>query len=109
MIATVIPACDSPNCTDLNDNFTSYQQAKRSIKNTKFTFQDVCNTSTSSWVEGAEYYTCDNATGYLLLRTQRKEYIHRNVPMDVWLEFRETASFGRFYNSKIKGKYQLVI
>ena len=101
--------CNSQNCSDLKEDFTSYEQAEKSIENTNFTFSDTCNTSKSSWILGAEYYSCDNKNGYFLIKTKKRTYIHKDLPKGIWNEFRNADSFGKFYNSKIKGKYQLII
>lgn len=108
-IALLSISCNSQNCSDLKENFTSYEQAKKSIETTSFTFSDKCNTSKSSWILGTEYYSCDNKNGYFLIRTKKKTYIHKSLPKELWNEFKKAESFGKFYNSKIKGNYQLII
>lgn len=108
-IALLSISCNSQNCSDLKEDFTTYEQAKRSIEKTNFTLSDTCNTSKSSWILGAEYYSCNNKNGYFLIKTKKKTYIHKNLPKGMWNEFRKADSFGKFYNSKIKGKYQLII
>ncbi len=102
-------SCNSQECSELNKDFTSYEQAKKSINSTNFTFSDKCNTSKSSWILGAEYYSCDNQNGYFFIRTKKKTYIHKDLPKEIWNEFKNADSFGKFYNSKIKGNYQLII
>lgn len=37
--------------------------------------------------------------------TGNKEYIHENVPVDVWLGFKEAESKGKYYTANIKGRY----
>lgn len=102
-------SCNSQNCKELEDNFISYEQAKKSIESTSFTFTDKCDTSKSSWILEAKYYSCDKLNGYFFIRTKKKTYIHKGLPKELWNEFKNTDSFGRFYNTKIKGKYQLII
>jgi len=102
-------SCNSQNCKELEGNFSNYEQAKKSIESTNFTISDKCNTSKSSWILGAEYYSCDKQTGYFFLRTNKKTYIHKDLPKELWNEFKNADSFGKFYNGKIKGKYQLII
>ena len=72
-------SCNSQNCSDIKNSFTSYEQAKKIISSTNFTFNDNCNTSKSSWIIGAEYYSCDNQDGYFLIKTKKKTYIHKNL------------------------------
>lgn len=109
LIGLLSISCNSQNCSELKDDFTSYEQAKKSIEITKFDFSDKCNTSISSWILGAEYYSCDNKSGYFLIETKKKTYIHKDLPKEIWNEFKKADSFGKFYNSRIKGKYQLII
>ncbi|HZH68647.1 MAG TPA: KTSC domain-containing protein [Chitinophagales bacterium] len=46
---------------------------------------------------------------YFVLSTEKKTYTHKDMPIELWLEFKKATSFGQFYNSKIKGKYQLTL
>lgn len=105
----LVISCNSQNCSELKENFTSYEKAKKYINNTNFTFSDNCNTSKSSWIKGAEFYSCDNKSGYFLIETKKKTYIHKDLPKEIWNKFKKADSFGKFYNSRIKGKYQLII
>ncbi|MBW8202019.1 KTSC domain-containing protein [Flagellimonas abyssi] len=108
-IAFLSISCNSQNCSDLKESFTDFDQAKKSIERTNFRFSDKCNTRKSSWILGAEFYSCDNKNGYLLIKTKKKTYIHKNLPKELWNEFKKADSFGKFYNSRIKGKFQLII
>ncbi len=101
--------CNSQNCLDLDENFKSYEEAKYVIKSTDFNFSDSCDTSKSSWVRGAEYYSCDGDYGYLLIQLKERVYIHKDLPRELWDDFKRASSFGRFYNYNIKGKYRLRI
>lgn len=109
LIGFLSNSCYLQNCTESKIDFTSYEQAKKTIETTKFTFSDNCNTSKSSWILGAKYYSCDNTNGYFLIETNKKNYIHNNLPKEIWLEFKNSDSFGKFYNSHIKGRYQLLL
>lgn len=102
-------SCNSQNCSDLRKEFTSYEQAKKSISSTSFTFSDKCNTSKSSWILGAEYYSCDGKTGYFIIEAKSKNYIHSGVPIEMWHDFKNTNSFGSYYNRYLKGRYQLIL
>lgn len=109
LISILSISCNSQNCSELKNDFSSYQEANKLINTTDFTFSDKCNTSKSSWILNAEYYSCDERTGYFLIKTKNKTYIHKDIPKKLWNEFKNAESFGKFYNSKIKGKYQLII
>jgi hypothetical protein len=48
--------------------------------------------------------------GYFTYETKNgKNYIYRNVPMEVWQSFKNADSPGRFYNENIKGRFILVL
>jgi hypothetical protein len=102
-------SCSGKDCKTLNDNFANYESALKVIKSDDFSFSDNCNTNKSSWIENAKYYSCDNKTGYLLLKTKSKTYIHKNVPIEKWNEFKKAESFGKYYNRNIKNHFQLVL
>jgi hypothetical protein len=62
------------------------------------------DTSRSSFVTSAEYFDA-NGEGYLILGLNRRPYIYRGVPVELWRRFKAAESFGRFYNQHIKGRY----
>lgn len=73
---------------------------------TSFSFSEQLDTSKSSWIKAASYYSCDGAKGYFVLRTSKKVYIYKNVPKDLWNRFKQADSQGSFYNRQIKGRYE---
>jgi hypothetical protein len=100
-------ACFQTNCEQLPKSYDSYDEALSLIRAAKFQYEDKANTSKSSWIRGAEYYSCDGKTGYFILITDSKEYIHAGMPLDVWEGFKNAESFGKYYNDYIKHKYLL--
>ena len=107
IIALNFNSCDTQNCVELNGDFQNYKQAKNVITKTDFNYSDQIITSKSSWILKADFYSCNNVNGYFLLSTKSKTYIHKGLPMEVWLNFKKASSFGTFYNKNIKDKYQL--
>ena len=102
-VTIIITSCNHYNCSEINPNFTSYQNAIEVVQNASFTIEEKINTD-SSWIDSIEYYCCDEVSGYLIVNTKKgKSYIHKNVPIQVWNEFKNADSFGRFYNQNIKG------
>ncbi|MCM8569699.1 KTSC domain-containing protein [Gramella jeungdoensis] len=95
------------NCRDLPQQFESYYTAKDKISNAAFKVEDTFNTSRSSWIKNAHYYSCNGRTGFLIISTKTDSYIHQNVPVALWNEFKVASSLGRFYNLNLKNKYQL--
>lgn len=53
-----------------------------------------------------EQVTYDNETKRLVVVFKNsKEYFYDNVPTEVWKQFQESESKGKFYTQNIKGKY----
>jgi hypothetical protein len=95
------------NCADLPRTFSSYEEAMDQVRTRTFVIAEEQNTDESSWVRGAEFYSCDGATGYFILRTDDQDYIHTDVPVAVWQGFKEASSFGSYYTGNIKRRYRL--
>lgn len=95
------------NCDQIPTKFTSYKEASIKIKKSKFKVTDNVNTSNSSWISKASYYSCNGNTGFFIIIANGKEYIHKDVPFGVWKQFKTASSFGSFYNKSIKNKYTL--
>jgi len=102
--------CYSQSCEQLPESFSSYNTAISRIRNSSFAYMDVANTSRSSWITSAEYYSCDGKTGYLIYSTNKGyTYIHKGVPLEIWNAFKNATSIGSYYDSHIKGRYRLTI
>lgn len=100
-------AAGQTGCAGLPTAFKSYDQAVNTVKNFGFSLTDRVNTAKSSWIRGASYYSCDRRFGFLLINTDNETYIHANVPISVWYQFKSAYSFGSFYSSNIRGRFQL--
>jgi hypothetical protein len=98
-----------PNCNKLPSTFKSYSQATTLVKAAKFKIIETANTSKSTWVKSATYYSCDGKTGYLIIMLKSKEYIHSNVPYSIWKSFKTASSHGKYYDNNIRYKYRLMI
>lgn len=103
----IVKVSVAQDCKNIPKSFTSYQNAINTVKSSDFSIVEHCDTSKSSWVRGASFYSCNDSSGYLLLATNSKTYIHKAVPKYLWDEFKQAESFGKFYNAKLKGRYQL--
>lgn len=102
-------SCGDKDCSLLNESFDDYENALQAIKSSDFKFSDDCDTSKSSWIYDAEFYSCDGKTGYLIIETKSKKYIHSGVPIGTWNEFKNADSFGKYYNRNLKGRYRLTL
>lgn len=98
--------CHSQSCDSLPAHYSSYRQAVKTVRHTHFKLHETCNTSSSSWIRTAEYYSCDGQTGYFLIKTDKHWYIHAGMPVEVWEGFKNADSRGLYYNYHIKHKYQ---
>lgn len=97
------------SCNDLPEKFHSYNQAIKAIQDVTFKSTDKLPYGKSSWITSATYYSCDGYTGYLVYTTDKgKEYVHENIPIRVWTEFKNASSSGSYYVHNIKGRYRLV-
>lgn len=95
------------DCKQLPKSFSSYAEAIRAVKSSTFAITESANTSNSSWMTSADYYSCDGKIGYFIYTTNRGyEYIHKGVPLSVWNGFKAASSKGSYYNQHIKDRYQ---
>ncbi|MGY3052386.1 hypothetical protein ACVWYG_000576 [Pedobacter sp. UYEF25] len=95
------------NCNKLPKKFSTYKDAENRITSAKFNFTDNINTSTSSFVTSANFYSCDSKIGYLIIGLKGRLYIHQKVPTELWINFKKASSFGSFYINYIRNKYPL--
>jgi hypothetical protein len=97
------------DCNQMPSHFPSYDAATSFVKNAHFKFKDEVNTSKSSWIRSASFYSCDGRTGYFISGTDKQEYIHAGMPIKIWKEFKNADSFGSYYNKNIKHRYQFYL
>lgn len=108
LLSVVVFYCNAQDCNKLPASFSSYSQAITLVQSSTFKIQEAANTSSSSWITSANYYSCDGKTGYLIYTTNRGyQYIHKEVPIEVWEEFKNAPSKGSYYDYKIKHRYHL--
>ncbi|MBK9109201.1 MAG: KTSC domain-containing protein [Saprospiraceae bacterium] len=100
-------SCKGQNCETLQDNFRSYDEALNKIETTKFNFTDEVNTSKSSWIINARFYSCNKKDGYFILETSKKSYIFDGLPINIWNDFKNAESFGSYYHKFIRGGLDL--
>lgn len=104
--ALTISSCRTKgSCDKLPTQFSSYDQAVSKIKSSDFKIKEEANTSKSSWIIGASFYSCDGNTGFYILQTDKQDYLYTNMPYSVWTEFKNAESLGKFYNENIKHRY----
>jgi len=101
--------CSEQDCNELPSSFETYQKATELVKGAHFAIEENISTPGSSWIRSASYFSCNKTTGYFIIKTHKKEYIHDNLPVEVWKEFKNASSYGSYYSQHIKGRYQLTI
>jgi len=106
LTSLLISSCSKYNCNNLPTKFKSYSEATSVIRNTNCNVDQKIRTRKSSWIRKAEYCGCHNKQGYLIIQTDRQSYIHEDLPMEIWLQFKDAQSYGSYYSKYIKGKYQ---
>ena len=96
VIALFTMSCSSQDCKTLPSSYESYSKAIALVEHTTFNFTDEVDTSNSSWIRKANYYSCDNSLGYLIIETDSENYISQDVPIALWKEFKNATSFGKY-------------
>jgi len=108
LFIAIFGICNGQDCNDLPNAFKSYKIAITRIEGTEFLFTDKLPPNSSTWILSADYYSCDNRTGFFIYSTAKgEEYIHQGVPISIWKEFKSSRSKGSYYDYGIKGKYKL--
>ena len=95
------------NCKQIYRKWDSEKEAIALIEKTSFTFSDLAKPSDESWLSSAHYYSCDEEYGFLIVKGDKKTFIHQDVPIAVWQAFKNAKSIGGYYNFYIKNKYKL--
>ena len=86
--------------------FTNFTEAQKFVRGLDWTYSDAA-TFEGSWINSAEYYSCDRNTGFFIMCTDDKCYIHDYVEMEVWEEFKNTLKPGSYYREHMYGVYQM--
>lgn len=85
-------------------NSNTYDEAVNKAKDCGAS--DSKMTSNSSWIRKISFYKCDENSGFVIIKTDRDDYIHSGVPKSVWLDFKNANSYGEFYNRNLKGRFR---
>lgn len=97
------------SCEKLPASFPSYESAKQQIRGAQFKINETIDTRKSSWIRGLSYLSCDGKSGFMIMKTDSKSYIHQYVPLEIWNELKNAESFGAYYNENIKHRYRISI
>lgn len=97
---------EKENCSQINGEWKSDKAAIERIENTTFKIQDSILPN-ESWMKIAQYYSCDDEYGYLIVKSEKKTFIHQDVPKAIWATLKNARSIGGYYNFYIKDKYKV--
>lgn len=89
--------------------FHTYAEVENFLKRSKFSVDESASTGNKDWITYANYKSIDGNKGYLTLGMRGKNYYFKNVPLEIWEEFKMCESKGKFYHKKIKNRYNLKI
>lgn len=95
-------------CLHTKTNWDSAKDAIVAIENTSFRTSEAITDIHDSWLKSANYYSCNSDFGFLIVRGEKKTFVHQNVPVDVWLSLKSANSKGGYYNFYVKNKYKLL-
>lgn len=99
-------SCDN-KCDEVPNSFSNYNQAKEIVLSSNFKLTDKADVSGSSWITSAKYLSCNGLSGFFVIETGNRTYIHQNMPNEIWENFKNADSKGSFYSRNIRGNYQL--
>ena len=93
LLAFIFNSCSQKtSCDQLPETYSTYAEAVRQIKSAQFKIKESVNTSKSSWIKNASYYSCNEKIGFFIFETAKKEYLYSDMPYSIWLEFKNAES-----------------
>lgn len=99
LILVIILTLGISGCATSNSQNIDVKYIEDPVDVSSFEYLD---TSKSSFVRAAWY---DSQDGDLILKLDDTSYQYCDVPTSRWSEFKKADSFGKYYNSNIKGSY----
>ena len=97
------------DCHTLPSTFESAEQAISAVESSKFRFQQSIRISRIQSPRSVVFYSCDGEQGYLIAQeNETLRLIYPDVPMAVWNDFINEENPIEFYNTQIKGIYDVM-
>ena len=93
--------------TDIPIDRVSVSEAKSLLLRNDFLFDDKVSDVPSSWITFLRFVEDEEGHSLVEMRTLDSRYYYHMVPRRVWNEWNNSSSYGSFFNSRIKGNYQL--
>ena len=92
LVAPQATDCDSLKLEDL-----SLDQTKKMIRGSKFRFDQSFLLTRKSGLQLAEFYSCDNESGYLIIKFDDQELLYQGVQKEIWNKFISSSDPEGFY------------
>lgn len=92
LVAPKFVDCDSLKIEDL-----LIDQATKSIRASKYRFDQSFRLTRKSGLQFAEFYSCDNESGYLIIKFDDQELLYTDVQKDNWNKFISSSDPEGFY------------
>ncbi len=95
------------NCDSLPPAFLNADQALEMIQAAKFRFTEDFQIRRNSGLRGANFYSCDNESGFLIVKVDDESIIFQDLPKKIWSQFIGSDNMEGYY-FKIKRKYSIL-
>ena len=92
------------DCDSLPALFTDHHQALKMIRGANFRFTQDFEIRRNTGFRGANFYSCDNRNGFLIVKVNDQSIIFPDVPKQIWDEFIGSNNMEGYYY-KIKKDY----
>lgn len=92
-------------CDSLKLNESSLDISIESIRRTKFRFDQTFKLTRKSGLQRGEYYSCDNKSGFLIIKYNDSENLYQKVEKVIWNKLTSSADPEGYY---LKIEQQLI-
>lgn len=94
------------NCDSLSIEGCEAGVAIRRIQTTAFRLDRQFTLRRPSGLQGGWLYSCDNQSGYLIVRFDGAKYLYTGVPIDLWDAFVGSGNPEQYYLDVIRKQYK---
>lgn len=89
-------------CDDFNGDLGASYEAIKKLEQIEFHFSDSFETDKIFGIKSAEFFSCDNETGYMVVRNGSSSKLYENIPVALWNQFKINSAVDNFYKSEIQ-------
>jgi len=87
-------------CDSITLDSYHLEEAIEKLRSTKFRFQQNFKLTRKQGFKGGEYYSCDNKTGFLIIKQDDLQILYENVKRKVWDELISSSDPEGYYLKK---------